>query len=159
MKSLEDQIIDRRQSCNWFRLVVSSTCIASAASLIHFNSANCDNPTIPEKELYLKKLQNRFLSHFLPPRGNLSDGVVKTILLKDGKLEHVQIVKHIKISGRACKDGDLSLAYAVRSNSPVEKPPASIRCPLKLTVRFVVINKVTGGFGCIVQMQNMDDTR
>jgi hypothetical protein len=101
---------------------------------------------------YFRDLEDAFLSNFFPPRGAwaFSNGTVEAYLTKDGKLERVRILKHLKGKGKLSKDADKSLYLAVKTSSPVKVPPDSIHCPIKLTIRFSVKDKIHGGYVCTV---------
>lgn len=115
--------------------------------------AEADSPGVSEHERkYFSELEGAFLAHFFPPRGGwaFSNGTVEAYLTKDGKLERVKILKHLLSKGKLSKDADNSLYLAVNTSSPVKVPPDSIHCPVKLTIRFSVKDKIHGGYICTV---------
>lgn len=106
-----------------------------------------------EEQAYMQSLQDRLLSRFFPPRGGwaFSNGIVEATLQKDGKLENIRIVQHLKDNGRTSKGADKALRLALVNAVPVPQPPAEVVCPVRLTVKFLVISKEHGGYSCRIE--------
>lgn len=111
------------------------------------------------KQAYIQRLQDRFLSRFFPPRGGwaFSNGVVEATLQKDGKIEKIRIVQHLKDNGKISKGADQALRFALEHATPVPSPPPEIVCPARLTVKFLVISKEHGGYRCKVEYRTLKD--
>lgn len=106
-----------------------------------------------EEQAYMQSLQDRFLSRFFPPRGGwaFSNGIVEATLQKDGNLENVKIIQHLTDKGRTSRTADQALQGALLKANPVPLPPQEIVCPVRLTVKFLVISKKHGGYRCKIE--------
>lgn len=108
-----------------------------------------------EEQAYMQSLQDRFLSRFFPPRGGwaFSNGIVEATLEKDGNLEKIKIIQHLTDKGRTSRSADRTLRFALVNAAPVPSPPPEIVCPVRLTVKFLVISKEHGGYKGKIEYQ------
>lgn len=114
-------------------------------------SGLCDSST--KENSYVERLQSRFLSRFFPPKGgwDFSDGTVGAVLLSSGKLEQIKILKHLTNHGKLSSAADSALRLALVNSNPVPPAPPEVSCPVKMTVKFLVISQKHGGYECKVE--------
>lgn len=138
------------------RSLICINCLLLLALFTTATSAQCLKPS-DERQLYLNGLQSKCLSNFLPPKGDwaFSDGVVEAILLGNGHIERAKVTKHLLNRGKPSKYGDQSLLLAISRSSPADAPPASIKCPTRIVVKFLVKSRLHGGYRCVIQLADL----
>lgn len=133
------------------RTFVPAAFLAICLLLCSAKSGLCDSST--EGNSYVERLQSRFLSRFFPPKGgwDFSDGTVGAVLLASGKLEQIKILKHLTNNGKLSSAADSALRLALINSNPVPPAPPEVSCPVKITVKFLVVSQQHGGYECKVE--------